>query len=122
MSKRNRKRNSSGGNPRRKVTKAEAYGEIRREFLQILREYETAIVDRIHERLDIPDSALMLIGSAIGSLSRDGLIVRVEFAQTERGKAHGRHVSVWRLAKTELIPKKWTHRPSLTASKHVTES
>ena len=83
---------------RRKITKSETYREVRQAFLQILREFETATVDKIHERLKIPDSALMLIGSAVGSLSRDGLIVRVEFAQTERGKAHGRHVSVWRLA------------------------
>lgn len=74
------------------------YGKIQRTFLQILKEQPTATSDDIHKRLKIPDHARMLIGSAIGGLSRSGLIVRVSFAKTERGRAHGRHVSVWRLA------------------------
>ncbi len=99
MAKKRRKgHSSSGGIPRRKVTHAEAYGAVQLEFLQILKKHETATVDAVRARLDIPDSALMKIGRAIRQLADDGLIVRVDQAKTQRGKAHGREVKVWRLA------------------------
>lgn len=90
---------SSPKQPRRKVTRSETYGAVQLEFLQILKVSGTATVDAIHKRLDIPDSARMKIGAAIRGLASDGRIVRVDFQKTERGKAHGRHVSVWQLAR-----------------------
>lgn len=85
-------------NRKKKVTRDNCYGEVQRAFLQVLQENQTATVDMIHERLEIPDEARMSIGAAIGGLSRDGRIQRVNFRPTERGRAHGRHVAVWRLA------------------------
>lgn len=98
MQNKNSKRKSSGELPRRKVTKSETFGAVQLEFLSILKTAGTATVDAIHQRLEIPDSAKMKIGTAIGCLAQAGRIVRVDFKKTERGKAHGRHVTVWRLA------------------------
>ncbi|MEQ9410940.1 MAG: hypothetical protein RIK87_24730 [Fuerstiella sp.] len=98
MAKKKDGRHSSRGNPRRKVTHAEAYGAVQLEFLQILKVNETATADAIHERLQIPDSALMKIGPAIRELAKDGRIVRVGYLNTGRSKAHGRTLKVWKLA------------------------
>jgi hypothetical protein len=80
------------------VTKSETFGAVQIEFLLILKANRTATVDAIHRRLEIPDSARMKIGRAIRQLADDGRIVRVDFEKTQRSKAHGRHVTVWRLA------------------------
>lgn len=80
------------------VTKSEATGAIQLVFLQHLKLNGTAIVDVIYDVLDIPESAQKNVGAAIGGLSRAGKIVEVEHARTQRGKAHGREVKVWRLA------------------------
>ena len=98
MAKKNSKRNSSGGNPRRKVTHSEAYGAIQLEMLKVLKAKETATVDDVRNRLEIPDSALMKIGRAIRQLVDDGRIIRVDQTNTQRRKAHGREVKVWKLA------------------------
>ena len=97
MPTRHAKRNSSGGQPRRKVTHSEAYGAIQLEMLKVLQAQETATVDDVRSRLEIPDSALMKIGPAIRGLAQDGQIVPVDRAKTQRGKAHGREVKVWKL-------------------------
>lgn len=89
---------SSGGNPKRRVTKAEATGAIQHEFLAYLKVNGTGIVDVVYDVLDIPDAAQKNVGAAIGGLSRSGRIVKVDHAQTQRGKAHGREVRVWKLA------------------------
>jgi hypothetical protein len=83
---------------RRKVTHDETYGAVQIELLGILKVKATATVDDVRDRLEIPDSALMKIGRAIRQLADDGRIVRVDQAKTQRGKAHGREVKVWRLA------------------------
>lgn len=98
MARKNSKRNSSGGKPRRKVSHSEAYGAVQLEMLKVLQLQETATVDDVRARLEIPDSALMKIGRAIRQLEDDGRIIRVDRAKTQRGKAHGREVKVWKLA------------------------
>lgn len=84
---------------RRKVTKAETFAAVQSEFLQILKRRDTATVDLVHQRLDIPQDGKPRIGRAIADLARQGLIVKVEFRPTNRGIAHGRNVFVWRLCR-----------------------
>jgi len=88
---------SSGGMPRRKVTKTETYHAVQAEFLQILKQRDSGTVDLIHDRLDIPADAKPRIGRAIAELARQGRIEKVEFRQSGWGIAHGRNVFVWKL-------------------------
>lgn len=84
---------------RRKVTKGETFAAVQTEFLQILKRRETATVDLVHKRLDIPIEGRPSIGRAISDLAQHGLIIKVEFQPTQRGVAHGRNVFVWKLAR-----------------------
>ena len=84
---------------RRKVSKAETFAAVQTEFLQILKRRETATVDLVHKRLDIPKKGRPSIGRAISDLAQHGLIIKVEFRPTQRGVAHGRNVFVWKLAR-----------------------
>jgi hypothetical protein len=94
------KGNSEKDEPdRRKVTKAETFAAVQTEFLQILKRRDTATVDLVHKRLDIPMEGRPSIGRAISDLAQHGLIVKVEFRPTQRGVAHGRNVFVWKLAR-----------------------
>ena len=83
----------------RKVSKAETFAAVQSEFLQILKRRETATVDLVHKRLDIPKEGRPSIGRAISDLAQHGLIIKVEFRPTQRGVAHGRNVFVWKLAR-----------------------
>ena len=83
---------------REKSLMHETPGAVQHEMLTLLKRQSTATVDDVRERIEIPDSAVMRIGPAINALARNGQIVRVDRASTQRRKAHGREVKVWKLA------------------------
>jgi hypothetical protein len=102
MAKRVRKRKGESGDQssdRRKVSKNETFAAVQTEFLNILKTRQTATVDLVHKRLEIPPDGKPRIGRAIADLARQGLIQKVEFRPTVRGVAHGRNVFVWKLVR-----------------------
>ncbi len=85
----------------RRITKAETFAEVQHTMLALLRRRGHITADALRERLDIPPAGLPAIGRAIADLARQGLIVPVDFALSERPKAHARPLRIWRLTGTK---------------------
>ena len=104
MPKKNVKRNSSGGLPRRrKVLEHETYRTVCREILRILTFQDTVTADDVHRYLEIPPEGMCQIAHAFRGLQAAGVIILVEIVRTDRPGQHGNRIGVWKLAEAARI-------------------
>lgn len=93
-----RQGDSAGGNPRRKIPKAQTYAVVQEVLLSELKIHGQGTIELVHSKCEFEKSAGQLIGIAVNSLAKSERIVRVDLRHSKRQQAHGRFVSVWRLA------------------------
>jgi hypothetical protein len=88
---------------------------VQRAFVEHLMEYPTGTTDDIRHRIDAPTEAgTAFWGSAVLSLSKTKMIVRVGRHVSGRPERHGCEIGVWRLAVDHEQARHWLDtRPDL---------
>jgi hypothetical protein len=77
-----------------------------------------ATIDDVRRKVDCPDGVNPKnFGMVPTQLQADGIIVKVGHAYTERRVAHGRDVSLWRIADVEAARKRLEHLRQLIKEK-----
>lgn len=90
---------SDGEDPsKRKVPKGQTIRVVQEVLLAELRLHGEGTIELVHKRCVFEKGAGHLIGIAVNVLAQAGKIVRVDLRHSNRWQAHGRFVSVWRLA------------------------
>lgn len=84
--------------PKREVSKAETVRVVQEVMLYELKLHGEGTIEMVHKKCLFPKEAGHLIGIAVNALCRAKKIVRVDLRHSKRWQAHGRFVSVWRLA------------------------
>ena len=87
-----------GNPPKRTVSKAETVHVVQEVLLSELKLHGEGTIELVHKKCLFPKEAGHLIGIAVNALCRAQKIVRVDLRHSQRWQAHGRFVSVWRLA------------------------
>jgi hypothetical protein len=102
MAKRRRKEQaeSSGERspPLKSIPRAATVRVVQQVLLAELRIHKQGTIELVHRKCLFEKDAGHLIGIAVNALARAGKIIRVELRHSQRRQAHGRFVSVWRLA------------------------
>ena len=89
---------SSGGNPPRKIAKSQTVPVVQSVLLSELKKAGQGTIELVHAKCVFEKEAGHLIGIAVNALARSKHILRVDLRHSLRRQAHGRFVSVWRLA------------------------
>ncbi|MBL8815484.1 MAG: hypothetical protein JNL58_05610 [Planctomyces sp.] len=89
---------SSDDSNKRKVSKSDTIRVVQEVLLEELKKHGEGTIELVHRRCMFPKDAGHLIGIAVNGLAKAGHIVRVDLRHSKRSQAHGRFVSVWRLA------------------------
>ena len=84
--------------PRRRVPKSQTIRVVQEVLLSELRLHGEGTIELVHKKCVFEKGAGHLIGIAVNVLAQSGKIVRVDLRHSNRSQAHGRFVSVWRLA------------------------
>ena len=89
---------SSGGIPRRKIPKAHTFATVQEVLLAELKIHGQGTIELVHHKCEFEKCAGHLIGIAVNALAKQKRIVRLNLQHSNRQQAHGRFVSLWRLA------------------------
>lgn len=89
---------SSDDGDKRKVSKWETIRVVQEVLVQELKKHGEGTIELVHRKCLFPKEAGHLIGIAVNALAKAEVIVRVDLRHSKRWQAHGRFVSVWRLA------------------------
>ena len=80
------------------IPKAQTYATVQEVLLAELKIHGKGTIELVHKKCEFEKCAGHLIGIAVNVLAQQKRILRPDLQHSNRQQAHGRIVSLWRLA------------------------